>query len=62
MMKKITLLFLLNYPLLLLAQSSLTGMVTDESGKPLPYATVALMKPADSTLAFFWNHQRQRLF
>lgn len=53
MMKKITLLFLLNYPLLLLAQSSLTGMVTDESGKPLPYATVALMKPADSTLAFF---------
>lgn len=52
-MKRIYLLLMINWPLLLMAQSNLTGTVTDEAGKPLPYATVALMKPADSTLAFF---------
>lgn len=51
-MKAITTLLLL-LPLALFSQTSLTGLVLDEAGKPLPYATVALMKPADSTLAFF---------
>jgi len=37
-----------------LAQSNtLTGEIMDEKGEGLGYATVALMHPADSTLAFF---------
>ncbi len=37
-----------------LAQSNtLTGEILDEKGEGLGYATVALMHPADSTLAFF---------
>lgn len=52
-MKKPILLLIIIWPMLMLAQPGLTGTVTDEAGKPLPYATVALMKPADSTLAFF---------
>lgn len=35
------------------AQSFITGQVLDENAKPLPYATVALLNPNDSTLAFF---------
>jgi hypothetical protein len=52
MIKVFSLLVLL-LPLTLFSQTSLTGMVMDEAGKALPYATVALMKPADSTLVFF---------
>lgn len=32
---------------------SFTGLVADSAGKPLPFATVALLHPADTTLAFF---------
>jgi hypothetical protein len=39
--------------LALAAQSEFSGSVINESGKPVPYATVALLKPADSTLASF---------
>lgn len=45
--------FLILLPLLIQAQTSLSGKVYDESAKPLPYATVALLKPSDSTLLFF---------
>lgn len=40
-------------PLLGFGQYNFTGAVADESGKPLPFATVALLHPTDSTLAFF---------
>lgn len=40
-------------PVLLSAQLTFTGNVSDVSGKPLPFATVALLYPGDSTLAFF---------
>jgi len=52
-MKRNLLLLLSIIPLLINAQSSLTGLVYNDAEKPLPYATVALLKPADSTLAFF---------
>lgn len=35
------------------AQQNLQGMIMDEAGTPLKYATVSLLKPEDSTLAFF---------
>ena len=35
------------------AQHVLTGYVADEKAIPVPYATVALLHPHDSTLAFF---------
>jgi hypothetical protein len=34
-------------------QITFSGKVIDEKGTPLPYATAALLKPADSTLAYF---------
>ncbi len=34
-------------------QATLTGKVINEKGNPLPYATAALLKPSDSTLAYF---------
>lgn len=52
-MIKVFSLMLLLLPVALFSQTSLTGIVMDEAGKPLPYATVALMKPADSSLVFF---------
>lgn len=35
------------------AQNNLKGMVMDTEGKPLKFATVSLLDPADSTLKFF---------
>jgi hypothetical protein len=52
-MKKAISFLLLLIPLVHYAQTNLTGLILDEAGMPLPYATVALLKPADSTLAFF---------
>lgn len=52
-MKKAISILLLLLPLAVLSQTSLTGLVLDEAGKPLPFATVALLKPADSSLVFF---------
>jgi len=52
-MNRIFLFLSLLLPLGILAQGSFTGRVLDEAGQPLPYATVALLRPADSTLAFF---------
>jgi len=52
MKKAIVFLFLLT-PLVQFAQTNLTGLVLDETGKSLPYATVALLKPSDSTLTYF---------
>lgn len=52
-MKRLYILSLLFAPLFTLAQYTFTGAVSDETGKPLPFATVALLHPADSTLAFF---------
>jgi hypothetical protein len=41
-------------PQILLAQSSMIdGMVYDETGTPLGFATVTLLHPSDSTLAFY---------
>jgi hypothetical protein len=34
-------------------QSTFSGLVVDEKGEPLEYASAALLHPADSTLAFF---------
>jgi hypothetical protein len=35
------------------AQNSINGRVVDEEGKSLPYATVVLMTPADSTVQYY---------
>jgi Outer membrane protein beta-barrel family/Carboxypeptidase regulatory-like domain len=35
------------------AQSTIKGRIVDEAGKALPYATVTLLNPGDSTLRFF---------
>lgn len=34
-------------------QTNITGKVTDTLNNPLPYASVALLKPIDSTLINF---------
>ncbi|NTW26051.1 MAG: outer membrane beta-barrel protein, partial [Lentimicrobium sp.] len=52
-MRKVIILILLYFPVLLMAQTNLSGLVLDEVGRPMPYATVALLKPVDSTLVFF---------
>ncbi|RYD57836.1 MAG: hypothetical protein EOP56_06050 [Sphingobacteriales bacterium] len=44
-------LFLL--PLCLSAQHIVKGSVSDTTGDPIPYTTVSLLKPEDSTLEFF---------
>lgn len=47
------------FPVLLLttlgaaAQQNLRGNIFDNAGKPIPYATAALLHPKDSTLAYF---------
>ncbi|MEZ5014758.1 MAG: TonB-dependent receptor [Chitinophagales bacterium] len=54
MRKYLFLLFLLPYSFFVSAQkATLSGNVVDESITPVEYATVALLHPADSTLAFF---------
>lgn len=51
-MRSLFLLILLSLTLSLNAQqSALKGSVADEQGNPLPYATVVLLLPTDSTLA-----------
>ncbi len=35
------------------AQQAVTGYIFDEKTKPIPYATLALLEPKDSTLKFF---------
>ncbi|MGE5317018.1 MAG: outer membrane beta-barrel protein [Chloroflexota bacterium] len=52
-MKNLYLLVILLTPLFVSAQFTFSGAVADESGKAMPFATVALLNPADSTLAFF---------
>jgi len=61
-MKQVLIFFCILLPFSLLAQTSLTGEVRDETGKPLPYATVALLRPADSTLSFFGITTEQGIF
>jgi outer membrane receptor protein involved in Fe transport len=53
MKKALFLLCLFLAPLCLQAQHTLRGSVSDTSGTPIPYTTVSLLKPEDSTLAFF---------
>lgn len=53
MKKLFTLTILLFTAQLSIAQQKLQGMVMNEKGEPLKFATVSLLKPADSTLAFF---------
>ncbi len=53
-MKKFLFILLAVMPWLAFSQSyNLTGEVRDLNGTPLQYATVALLKPSDSTLAYF---------
>lgn len=52
-MKRLLILLCILVPVLLLAQTSLTGEVRDETRKPVPFATITLLRPADSTLAYF---------
>ncbi len=40
-------------PVAALAQQNLKGSIFDNQGKALPFATAALLHPADSTLAYF---------
>ena len=46
-------LLLFQIALMFAQQSTVSGMVVDEKGEPLEYASAALLHPADSTLAFF---------
>lgn len=52
-MKNLYILVILLTPLFASAQYTFSGAVADESGKAMPFATVALLNPTDSTLAFF---------
>ncbi len=52
-MKNIVLLILAITQLSAIAQQNLTGFIIDEEQKPMPSATVALLHPTDSTLAYF---------
>ncbi len=53
-MKKLLSVILISLPLLAVSQSqTYTGEVKDPNGNPLLYATVALLKPVDSTLQHF---------
>ncbi|MBA3704378.1 MAG: outer membrane beta-barrel protein [Bacteroidetes bacterium] len=52
-MKAILLYLSLFFSLCVSAQNSINGNVLDEKATPLPFATVALLHPEDSTLAFF---------
>lgn len=61
-MKRLLILLSILLPVSLLAQTSLTGEVRDEAGKPVPFATVTLLRPADSTLAFFGITTEQGTF
>lgn len=53
MKKLITLAILLFTAHVSRAQQKLQGMIMNEKGEALKFATVSLLKPADSTLAFF---------
>jgi len=61
-MKYILAFLILLLPTIILAQNSLSGQVVDEKGKPLPFASVAILKPADSTLAYFGMTNDQGTF
>ncbi|NVO18898.1 MAG: outer membrane beta-barrel protein [Bacteroidetes bacterium] len=52
-MKKLLLFIAIVLPAFLQAQSELQGVVLDEKTHPLTFATVALIKPSDSTLVYF---------
>jgi len=52
-MKNIIAILAFLFPLNLLAQNVIKGDVMDAQGNPLQFATVALLNPADSTLAHF---------
>ena len=52
-MKKILFFFLVVMSSMASAQVKLIGTVSDEEKKPALYATVSLLKPADSTLAYY---------
>jgi len=43
-------------------QFSLSGQVSDTVGSPIPFATVSLLNPSDSTLAFFGITNNSGLF
>jgi hypothetical protein len=53
MKKGIVLLFFIGCSLLTFAQQTLSGVVVNEQGAAVEFGTVALLKPTDSTLAFF---------
>jgi hypothetical protein len=61
-MKRLVTLLSIVMPMYLMAQTTLTGEVQDENGKLLSYATVALLRPTDSTLAFFGITNDQGIF
>lgn len=52
-MKNLLFLILAILQLSAIAQQNLTGLIIDEDQKPMPSATVALLHPTDSTLAYF---------
>ncbi len=53
-MKTITAILTLFIPLFAFSQqNTIEGDVIDSEGKPLQFATVALLNPADSTLSYF---------
>lgn len=61
-MKRFLTLLCIVMPVYLLAQTTITGEVRDDNGKPLSFATVALLRPIDSTLAFFGITNDQGIF